>query len=413
MHQYDLAGEAPGFAEVMRRHDHLDAADGDGPDHVLDRFGRRRIEACGRLVEEEHLWVLGQRARECEPLLLAAGQLARRARAEPVEADQRQQLGDARFAGGARDRGSGERIADIGAGAASQHRRTTEETAAYLRLSERKLYELVANGAVPCTKVTGKWLFPKIALDRWLAAGLTAPAMLARAPAAPIVGGSHDPLLEWALRESGCGLASLPEGSEAGLRRLARDEVALAAIHLHRLDGDDEDANGEAVAAASGLHDAVVIAFARREQGLVVAAGNPLALGGIADVAAKQARLALRPPGAGAQLLLLALVARAALALEALAVLRPPCATGPDIAQAVRGGRADCGIATRAVAAAAGLDFVPLTWERFDLALRQRSYFLPSMQALFKFTRGAALRERAAELGGYDVSEAGAVRAVN
>src|SRR6516162_3312965 len=49
---------------------------------------------------------------------------------------------------------------------------TTDEAATYLRLSERKLYELVANGAVPCTKVTGKWLFPKAALDRWLAAGL-------------------------------------------------------------------------------------------------------------------------------------------------------------------------------------------------------------------------------------------------
>src|SRR5882762_10115100 len=102
---------------------------------------------------------------------------------------------------------------------------TTEETAAYLRLSERKLYDLVANGAVPCTKVTGKWLFPKAALDRWLAAGLIAPAGLMHAPAPPIVGGSHDPLLEWVLRESGCQLASLPEGSEAGLRRLVRDEV--------------------------------------------------------------------------------------------------------------------------------------------------------------------------------------------
>src|SRR5712691_6741680 len=173
---------------------------------------------------------------------------------------------------------------------------TTDEAASYLRLSERKLYELVANGAVPCTKVTGRWLFPKAALDRWLAAGLVAPA-LTHAPAPAIVGGSHDPLLEWALRESGSQLASLPEGSEAGLRRLARGEVTAAAIHLHRLDGDgdDEDANTAAVAHASGLHDAVLIALARREQGLVVAAGNPLRLADMASVAARRARLAQRP----------------------------------------------------------------------------------------------------------------------
>jgi putative molybdopterin biosynthesis protein len=289
---------------------------------------------------------------------------------------------------------------------------TTDEAAVYLRLSERKLYELVANGAVPCTKVTGKWLFPRAALDRWLVAGLVLPA-LAQAPAPPIVGGSHDPLLEWALRESGSGLATLPEGSEAGLRRLARGEITAAAIHVHRLDGDDEAANLDAVADAPGLHDVVVIAYARREQGLVLAPGNPLQLRDIVGVAVRRARLALRPQGAGAQLLLLALLARAGLAFDALELVKPACPTGADIAQAVRSGRADCGIATRAVAQAAGLDFVPLTWERFDLALHQRDYFRPGLQALFKFVRTAAFRDRAAELAGYDVSEAGDVRALN
>jgi putative molybdopterin biosynthesis protein len=289
---------------------------------------------------------------------------------------------------------------------------TTEEAALYLRLSERKLYELVAAGAVPCTKVTGKWLFPRAALDRWLAAGLAMPA-LAQAPAPAIVGGSQDPLLDWALRESGSGLATLPEGSEAGLERLVRDEVAAAAIHLHRLDGDDESANIDAVAAAPGLHDAVLLAFVRREQGLLAAAGNPLQLSDIASIAAKRARLALRPRGAGAQLLLIALIARAGLSLDALAVLAPPCPTAADLAQAIRAGRADCGVATLAVAQASGLDFVPLTWERFDLALRQRDYFRPSFQALFKFLRTPTFHERAAELGGYDVSEAGEVRPPN
>ena len=56
---------------------------------------------------------------------------------------------------------------------------------------------------------------------------------------------------------------------------------------------------------------------------------------------------------------------------------------------------------------------MPLTWERFDLALRQRDYFLPGLQALFKFVRTATFRERASELTGYDVSDAGNVRWVN
>src|ERR1700755_1674479 len=117
---------------------------------------------------------------------------------------------------------------------------TTEEAASYLRLSERKLYELVTKGGLPCTKITGRWLFPKSALDSWLTSGLVTPAGMTLTPRPPIVGGSQDPWLDWALRDSGCGLAGLPEGSEAGLLRLSRGEVMVAAIHLHRLEGDDE-----------------------------------------------------------------------------------------------------------------------------------------------------------------------------
>jgi putative molybdopterin biosynthesis protein len=290
---------------------------------------------------------------------------------------------------------------------------TTDEAADYLRLSERKLYELVADRAVPCSKVTGRWLFSRTALDRWVSAGLIAPAGLALVAAPPIVGGSHDPLLEWALRESGCGLASLPEGSEEGLRRLSRGEVMIAAIHLHRLDGDDETANTDAVSNAAGLHDAVVIAFARREQGIVAASGNPLDLSDMVTIATSRARMAQRPAGAGAQLLLLTLLSRAGIALDDLKLAKPAFPTGPDIAQAIRAGRVDCGIATRSVAKSAGLDFLPLAWERFDLVMRQRDYFMKGPQALFGFMRGAEFGERAAELGGYDVGETGSVRLVN
>jgi excisionase family DNA binding protein len=289
---------------------------------------------------------------------------------------------------------------------------TTEEAADYLRLSARKLYDLVGKDAVPCTKVTGRWLFPKAALDRWLAAGL-APGGPMAGPRPPIIGGSQDPLLEWALRESGCGLASLPEGSETGLRRLSRGEVMAAAIHLHRLEGDDETANVETVAHAPGMHDAVVIAFARREQGFLVAPGNPLGIADIGSVMNRRLRLAQRPAGAGAQLLLVALLSRAGLAAEGIAKAGPLCPTGPDLAQAVRSGRAHCGVASRSVARAAGLDFISLLWERFDLVLRQRDYFLPGPQALFGFLRSDAFLAQAAELQGYDAAEVGTVRLVN
>jgi len=290
---------------------------------------------------------------------------------------------------------------------------TTAEAAAYLRLKERKIYEMVAEGTVPCTKVTGRWLFPKAEIDRWLAASVSRPAGMPQAAPMPIVAGSHDPLLEWALRESGSGLATLAVGSEAGLERFAAGETVAAAVHLHALDDAQADANAAAMNGRGDLRDAVMIAFCRREQGLLLAPGNPLALGSIDDVIGNRARICMRPKGAGAQLLLLALLHRAKTALERLVAVSPICPTGPDIAQAIRAGRADTGIATRAVANSAGLDFVPLVWEPFDLVMRQPDYFRPALQALFKFMRSEALATRANELCGYDLSEAGKVRFVN
>jgi putative molybdopterin biosynthesis protein len=292
---------------------------------------------------------------------------------------------------------------------AGLHLLNTAEAADYLRIKERKLYELVADQAIPCTKVTGKWLFPRADLDRWLLAGMARPYGVTPAEPPPIVGGSHDPLLQWALVESRAGLAILPEGSETGYRRFLKGEVIAAAIHFHDLNDLDHDANVDLVAREPTLYDAVLVHFCSRDQGLVVAKGNPLGLATVRDLQVKQARVAVRPDGAGAQQLLLALLKRDGLTQADFgnSLLAP---TGPDIAQAIRAGHADAGIATRAVAIAAGLDFRALVTERFDVLLRQRDSYRPPLQTFLNIITTPAFAARAAELGGLDVSTAGQVR---
>ncbi|WP_353645262.1 helix-turn-helix transcriptional regulator [Mesorhizobium sp. WSM2239] len=284
---------------------------------------------------------------------------------------------------------------------------TTAEAADYLRLGERKLYELVAENRIPCSKVTGKWLFPRHELDRWVLSGLARPEGMIPPEPPPIVGGSQDDLLEWSLRQSGSGLASLTEGTAGGVARLLRGEVAAAAIHFHN---DAADPNVDTVRAMPRLHDAVLVGFARREQGLLLPPGNPRSLNSLADILERNAKMAMRQPGAGAHMLLDMLIARAGASPKELNRLEPPCLTGPDLAAAIRTGRADCGIATRAAARAAGLEFVPLAWESFDLLMRQRTYFQPSIQALVRFLAQDSFARRAAELTGYDTNPAGQVR---
>jgi putative molybdopterin biosynthesis protein len=290
---------------------------------------------------------------------------------------------------------------------------TTSEAADYLRLGERKLYELVTTGAIPCTKVTGKWLFPRHELDLWVLSGLARPAGMLIAEPPPVVGGSQDELLDWGLRESGSGLGSMSEGSARGLERLQRDEVMAVAMHFHSLDVDGNlaaDANATVLRDAPDLHDALLVAFVRREQGLVLPPGNPKRLRGLSDVLALGAKVAMRQQGTGAQMLLDVLLRRAGASTRDLRRIETPALTGPDLAEIVRAGQADCGIATRASARSAGLDFVPLVWENFDLAMRQRSYFRPAIQGLIRFLSEKRLLQRAEELTGYDPSPAGQIR---
>jgi putative molybdopterin biosynthesis protein len=286
---------------------------------------------------------------------------------------------------------------------------TTAEAADYLRIKERKLYELVAERQIPCTKVTGKWLFPRADLDRWLLAGMARPHGVVPADPPPIVGGSHDPLLQWALSESRAGLAILSEGSEKGYRRFLRGEVIAAAIHFHDVDDPDKDANLQLVSREAALYDAVLIGFATREQGMLVAAGNPMGLGSLPDARLKKARLVVRPAGAGAQQLLTALLKRGGLDINDC-IVAGEAPTGPDIAQAIRAGHGDYGIATRAVALTSGVGFIPLTIERFDLLMRQRDALRPPLQKLVTLLTSKPFADRATELGGLDVSDAGRVR---
>ncbi len=284
----------------------------------------------------------------------------------------------------------------------------TREVAAYLRLKERRIYDLVRRNALPYVRATGKLLFPRAQVDAWLAAkaGLP-PAAAQSAPVPNIVAGSHDPLLDWAARESRSGLAVLACGSSAGLDRFVAGDAMLAAMHW--LDPATGEYNVPLVQARHGGQDVVVIEWARRVQGLVLARGNPLRIRGLSDLAKNTARVIGRQPEAGSHRLLEHLLAQAGIAASELRWTARPALAETDLAAAIVDDRADAGVAIEAAARAHGLEFLPLTTERLDLVLRRRDYFEPPVQALLAFARSSEFVARAGVLGGYDVSQAGRV----
>jgi excisionase family DNA binding protein len=284
---------------------------------------------------------------------------------------------------------------------------TTKEVAAYLRIKERRVYELLRQRAIPCTKVTGKWLFPKQLIDLWLQQNVEgAPPAAVEAP--PVIAGSEDPLLEWAVKESGCGLAMLGGGSLDGIARLAAGEAMMAGIHL--FEPEEGGYNVVTVRSALAARPVVLIEWARRRQGLLVAPGNPKGVNAVADLKKKGVRLVQRQEAAGSQVLLSHLLEEAGIRPSKLDVIDERAKGESDLALAIQDGAADVGLGVEAAARRHRLDFIPLAEERFDLLIDRRSYFEPPAQTLFAFARSQALRDKAAAMGGYDLSGHGQVR---
>ncbi len=278
---------------------------------------------------------------------------------------------------------------------------TVPELAELLRVKERKVYDLASSGAVPCSRATGKLLFPAAEVRAWIS-GATPGRAGAMPP--PILLGSHDPLLDWAIRASGCGLATYMDGSLDGLERFRRGEGVACGLHIH--DAATGAWNLPAVEAACAGSESVLVAFATRERGLVLRAGAE-APASLADLASL--RIAPRQAQSGTDTLFRHLLAEAGTDAAALD-LAETARTETEAVETVATGRADATFGLACVARSFGLGFVPLVEERFDILVHRRAWFEPPMQALLSFFSAQSFRDRAARTGGYDTGALGRVR---
>lgn len=283
---------------------------------------------------------------------------------------------------------------------------TTREVASLLRIKERKVYELATDGAIPVSRVTGKLLFPRDLVELWVQQHVEYLGGRESLREHPLVlAGSHDPLLEWALRESGSGIATFFDGSLDGVQRLAAGAALAAGLHVH--DADTGDWNREVVTRALPGMPVVMIEWARRRQGIVLPEGNPGGITGVRDLVGRS--VIPRQPNAGSQLLFEQLLEADGVDSTSLSLVGPAARSETDVAVAVADGKAEAGFAIEAAARQLRLAFVPLAQERYDLAVWRRDYFEEPMQRLLAFASEAALARRAEELGGYDVSDLGKV----
>jgi len=200
-------------------------------------------------------------------------------------------------------------------------------------------------------------------------------------------------------------------GSLPGLLALRQNEADVAGAHL--LDPATGEYNAPLVARLFPGQRMALLTVAHREQGLLVAPGNPRKMRRLADLARPNIRLIRRTAGSGTDLLLEWGLRQEGIPLDRLRLLPREAATHLEVAAAVARGEADAGLGLRAAAEAFGLGFVPLFRERYDLVYPLAHRRRPAVAGLLAALRSPAFREQVRHLGGYDTRETGRVREAN
>ena len=282
---------------------------------------------------------------------------------------------------------------------------TTREVAALLRIKERKVYDLVAKRQIPCTRATGKLLFSKTAIDAWLTSTRSGPeAGSIESPLPNVILGSHDPLLDWALQESRCGLATQFGGSSDGLDRFAERGGVASSLHLY--DPKADSWNISEVQHRFKDQPVALVEFCWRERGVIVKPEFQTQIRSPADL--KGLRLVQRQPGTGSEILLGCLFARDQIDMGSVS-FTAQAHTETEAASAVLEDLADAALGLRAMAERFRLAFVPLMRERFDLIVNRKSWFDEPLQLLAEFCRSQEFKSKARSMPGYDASRFGRV----
>ena len=286
---------------------------------------------------------------------------------------------------------------------------TTKEVAQFLGVNEKMVYSLITEKGLPASKVTGKWLFPRYLVEQWLE-NETINYPQTTDPLPPyhgvlIISGSNDILLDKTITlfnrlypEHVAVFGNL--GSMGGIRALRRNLCHIASSHLLQENGQDYNF-GFAREELEQLP--AVVNFCQREQGLLLAKGNPKKIKGVADLGKPGLKIINRPLGTGTRLLLDTELKKAGIKGDQIEGYHREFHRHLDVGLEVLSGRADAGPGIKAVAGLLDLDFVSLRWERFDFLILKDRFFEKGVQLFLGLLHEAAFLELAQDLAGYDL----------
>jgi len=290
---------------------------------------------------------------------------------------------------------------------------STKEVAAFLNVNEKMVYTLVSDKGLPATKITGKWLFPRHLVAQWIEAHtLNYPEVGNRLPpyhGLLIIAGSNDLLLEKTISlfnslhtDHVAVFGNL--GSMGGLRALRRNLCHIASSHLLQENGNEYNFS---FASQELERLPAVVNFCKREQGIILAKGNPKGIHNIGDLGRPDLRIVNRSLGTGTRLLFDRELKKSGILGEKIEGYQHVVSRHMDVGLKVLSGKADAGPGIKPVASLLNLDFLPIRWERYDLLIAKDRFFSKGVQLFQGLLHEADFKTLAQGLDGYDLSDSG------
>lgn len=227
-----------------------------------------------------------------------------------------------------------------------------------------------------------------------------------------VVIGSHDPLLDELadmlhLGDPRLYMSSSHVGSMGGIMAIRRGEAHMAGCHL--LDTADGTYNRSFIKKYFPKGDVKLVSCVGRQQGLMVARGNPLNICSFADISRQGIRYVNRQRGSGTRILTDYLCSREKVEPSDVYGYTREELTHTSVAAQIACGSADVGMGIYSAAKLYDLDFIPICIEEYDLIIPDHAWDSPMVQQLLTILRSDAFREKILSMGGYTADHPGQV----
>jgi putative molybdopterin biosynthesis protein len=294
---------------------------------------------------------------------------------------------------------------------------TPDEVAQLFQISKHTVYELIKRGDLQAFKVGNKMRIEHSEIERYKES-TKAPSKKTQDPlpntqiSQPVsLSGSHDFLVEHLVKQTAQDLQLQIQptyiGSLEGLMMLYRGQSDIAAIHL--LDPASQEYNLPFIHQLFVYESIAVVRFVSREQGFIVAKGNPKGIESFNDFTRKDVQFVNRQKGAGTRFLLDSMLSKNGIDPTNINGYSNEEWNHLSTASYISRGIADVAFGIQSAASHLGLDFIPIAKEQFDLVFRFTNENKQNLTNLINYLQSPEFKSSLTDLEGYDIEDLGTV----